>query len=270
MRSLEIGIPILKSLEDAQGAIARAVLLPGVSAIHLSVNDPGDLEERFEALTQMDSRVRVTLQRDNLGLYGNLRFLAQSAAASHFSWLAADDILTRDFVEAFLNRERPTKLSVSNFVHQICVRNPTISWDLSSTVQGWWPEPKDDGRWQYFSTEPSWIFGIWETSYLKKIFPSKSYDFLDTILLAHVLFDDEISLICVKNPSVIGLWPNRPPNHVNGKYHGFSKWAGEALKLLVRREPLSAHAWRGLLTALIGRCIFSTRSKYEYFRKRKN
>ncbi len=268
MRNLEIGIPIFNNLQDAQASIERAILLPGVSAIHLSVNNPGLLSQQFESLTSMDPRVRVSLQRHNLGLYGNLRFLAQSASAPHFSWLAADDILSKDFVEAFQNIENPSKLSISNFVHQNCVRNTDIAWDSESTVSGWLPQPRPDGTWEFFSTEPSWIFGIWETTYLKGIFPSQNYDFLDTILLANVLFDNEIMVLNVENPSVIGLWPNRPPNHVNGKYHGFAKWSLEALTLLVSRKPFDAQAWRGFLTALLGRCTFSTRSKIMYFKNR--
>lgn len=268
MRNLEIGIPILNSLQDAHAAIERAIQLPGVSVIHLSVNNPGLLSQQFESLTSMDPRVRVSLQRHNLGLYGNLRFLAQSASEPHFSWVAADDILSKDFLEAFQNTESPTKLSISNFVHQNCVRNAAIEWDSQSTVSGWWPQPRSDGNWEYFSTEPSWIFGIWDTAYLKRIFPSRNYDFLDTILLATVLFDNEITVLHVENPSVIGLWPNRAPNHVNGKYHGFARWSLEALTLLVSRKPFAALAWRGFLTALLGRCIFSTRSKIMYFKDR--
>lgn len=268
MRNIEIGIPILNSLFDAKDTVSRAILLPGVSSIHLSVNIPGSFEQEFKELATLDPRVRVSLQSENLGLYGNLRYLAQVAVEPYFAWLAADDILAQDFVEAFQATPNPKKLSVSNFVHQVCARDSNITWDSKTTIKGWWPETEPDGDWAYFSTEPSWIFGIWDTSYLKAIFPSQNYDFLDTVLLARVLFDNEIEVLNVARPSVIGLWPNRPPNHVNGKYHGFAMWAFAALRLLVQRKPLSIRTWKGYLTALFGRILFSTTSKVSYFRKK--
>lgn len=266
MRSLEIGIPIYDNVLDASDTLRRAIALPGVTSIHLSVNRPGGRDSHFLKLAELDARVRVTLQPVNLGLYGNLRFLVNNAGAEYFSWLAADDLISEDFVQAFLSSSEVSSLTVSNFVHRTCSRVPNIVWNIDSTAPGWWPDRDRGNRPTYFSTEPSWIFGIWETKYLQKIFPNKDFDFLDTVLLSTALLDCQITTLHVAEPSVIGLWEGRPPNHVNGKFHKFSGWAGHALRLVIANKPLSLSAWRGYLGAFIGRAKMSLGSRTEYYR----
>jgi hypothetical protein len=70
-------------------------------------------------------------------------------------------------------------------------------------------------------SEPSWIFGIWRTTYLQSIFPKRNFDWLDTHLLQKALLSRKVSLMPVENPTIIGTWhwANKVPNSVSLKGH---------------------------------------------------
>jgi hypothetical protein len=70
-------------------------------------------------------------------------------------------------------------------------------------------------------SEPSWIFGIWRTTYLQSIYPKRNFDWLDTHLLQKALLSRKVSLMPVENPTIIGTWnwANKVPNSVSHKGH---------------------------------------------------
>lgn len=266
MHNIEVGIPILDNVLDAIETIERACALPGVTAIHVSVNSPKGQAHEFSELASLDRRVRVSVQENNLGLYGNFRYLARCAKAPYFCWMAADDILSSELVDKFQKQVNPNMLTVGDFINQECIRDTRIHWRPDKVTLGRLPKQLPIGMREVFSPEPSWIFGIWQTDYLSENFPVHNFDYLDTFLLTSALYAGAISVVSLESPSIIGIWPNRQPNFVNGRYHTFFRWSIKALNLLVRKSPFQTKSWVSFGFALMGRIKYSMMTRINYYR----
>lgn len=190
MRStFEIGLPIWKSFQEAEQTLLRALQVDGVTSIHISVNSPGSQSRDFLNLCNIDTRVRVTLQDTNLGLYGNLRFLAMEAESDYFSWLCFDDLPSTDLFTSVESRSKENLPPKALFI-------PTMGQKHFSTELNWhgplelWPEleldpSKTSNVFTNFRTH--YIYGVWNTKALKKYFPKLNFDWLDAYLLTAVM-----------------------------------------------------------------------------------
>ncbi len=220
---IEIGIPLLSGLDLAKELIKEAIKLRSPSVIHLSVNEPGREAAAYKSLESMDPRVRVTCQARNLGLYGNFRFLAENAECEQFHWHCFDDQISDG---ALLDAQRQllrddAGLVAIPFVTQECYLDPLRWQGVKSSGNNPRPVSRADRFKSAIYAEPSWIFGLWNAEYLKQVFPTGDFDWLDTYLLQRALLEGRVSCCNTDYPMTIGTWEwkSKVPNAVDGKRH---------------------------------------------------
>ena len=204
-----------------------------VNEILISVNSPGSQSRIFLELQRLDARIRVFLQENNLGLYGNFRFLAQQAKCEYFFWNCVDDYIPSSFLAAFFDLDEHTRAKYQLFAPPV----QRIPFDYSS---GEWIHPKTDGmlnseftltlndQRDMFNFNPSFIFGIWKKSAFLGLVPSTDFDWLDTLLLTKLYMRGGIYTLNSQTPVSIGTRTPRSTNHVNGKYHNPIPWIAAA------------------------------------------
>jgi len=220
--TLTLGIPSLGISPSLIRVLRTAVKLSIVDEILVGINPgSGDLStlEEFRA----DGRVRIVMHKKNLGLHGNFRSLVQMATSDFFLWHCIDDQISTSLInQSQFWRDSEIKLYIPSWVWS--EYDPeTLSFDDKTTVQGVYPSlksPKEIIRSAIYA-EPSWIFGIWNTKYLKSIFPTHDFDWLDVYLLQRVVLDLGVSVCEVADPTIIGTWhwANKIPHAVNGIRH---------------------------------------------------
>lgn len=222
---LEVGIPLLSGVELAHQVILDVLRWPNIGRVHLSINHPGLDSEKYFALEEIDPKVVVTCQNINLGLYGNFRFLVENSKLDYFAWHAFDDRVSSQTIGralAMISASPKSSLAVIPYELQECLLQP-LRWE-GKRLPGILPKITDRKE-SFFSAlyaEPSWIFGIWKSSYLRNIFPRKDFDWLDSYILHRVLIEEKVVVVEDSEPMTIGTWThlNKIPNSVNG--HNFN------------------------------------------------
>lgn len=222
---LEVGIPLLTGVELARQVVLDVLEWPNIGKVHLSVNQPGIESEKYHELATIDSRISVTCQPKNLGLYGNFRFLVENSKLDYFAWHAYDDRISPATISNALSKIASTSnstLAVIPYELQECLLDP-LRWE-GERLPGVLPITSD--RREIFSSalnaEPSWIFGIWKSGYLKSIYPKRDFDWLDSYILYRALIEAKVVVVDDSEPMTIGTWTrlNKIPNSVNG--HDFN------------------------------------------------
>lgn len=231
--------------EQVEAALANTF----VNQIHISVNPSQAFCDLSDVLF-LSPRIRITLQKYDLGLYGNFRFLIQSATAPYIAIQCADDQQTADYQNVCLALRKSS-----------CVLGiPTWHWsEFDPQKGGHFGAPKDG---VYPNTEsknallldaekaePSWIFGIWESEYIKEHFPKEDFDWLDFYLLQKVCCDERVKRIETVTPLIIGTWnwAGKSPHSVDPLGPFAKTWSLKFLGLWFEkklfRHPLITYKW---------------------------
>lgn len=248
---LTIGIPSKGINESLVRVLGLALSNPEVVRIIVGIN-PGDVSTEIPSNLRNDSRVTIVHHVEDLGLYGNFRYLATNATTRYFMWLCTDDSPTSE-LGALL-----TLADSKNYFLVI----PSWDWaeyfpkNTSHSLERR-PGPHPMLKSNKFIAEsaiyaePGWIFGLWDTKYLVSIFPSKNFDWLDVHILQRVLATKRVGLVDVADRATIGTWEwaNRPPNSVNPKGHSPYR----ALAYQIRIAPRLIFLWPPIFRAIYKR-----------------
>lgn len=219
--TLTIGIPSKGVDASLLRVISHAQTLD-VDEILVGIN-PGNSSQMLLEHSN-DSRIKVFYHNRDLGLYGNFRFLALNAGSTFFAWFCTDDLLSPDipnvvskFITTNVNLIIPTWSWVEYLPHR------DLSFDLTSSIEGVYPDLETlkgtiDSA---LVSEPSWIFGVWRTAYLREIFPRRNFDWLDTYLLQRAMLSSKVVVLDVSNPTLIGTWnwAKKIPRPVSSRGH---------------------------------------------------
>ncbi len=225
MESLEIGIPCYRNLQTALQKSAELREGGFRGRIHISVNNPSE-EDIALSLEANDPNMDVTLQNGDLGLYGNFRYLANKAAASHFMWLALDH--SPDWAVVGAIKATPTD---STLVYSRHFLSLTAEDQSRNFVYG--PIDPFDVR-NVFNFDPSAIFGAWDTQWLQKTFPATDFDWLDSFLLTAAHLEGRIRL--VQGNREIGLQLGKRPHNVAGSHHRIWGWFYHCTMLILGNQ----------------------------------
>jgi hypothetical protein len=250
---IEIGIPIYKGLPFVESAIDQAIGLPNVGRIHVSVNEAGAEAESIRRLADRDSRIFITIQATNLGLYGNFRFLVRNAEYPLFSWLAYDDLHSKESYELASEEYDPAVglyLPVYDY-HEFDMDSK--SWSRFMFA-GRLPNSKKS---DVFGPDPSWIFGIWNTNFLNSIFPKKDFDWLDTLILSVTMMTSKIHILANDEKLKIGITTGKSPHTVNGKWHGWIGWFARSIGLILRGGFQGLLVYDSLIRSSWGRFAYT-------------
>lgn len=248
--SLTIGIPAYRDYERAI-EVARNLRAHGHSGpILVSVNDckkiPDDcLDAAHNAKIQMYAQV------ENLGLYGNFRWLANRCSTKQFMWLALDDEVPTAILNNQTLNQGPTTLI---FCSPVMV-DPTGSSDPYTISD---PLKSED----IFNPHPSAIFGIWDTEWLVKNFPKRDFDWLDTYLLTRAVVRGR-GVVQIPGWRVIGNSP-KTPHRVNGKYHVPIGWIVRSAALLLLSPSRAIRGMKSFARGAKNRLLFSL---FEWYRR---
>lgn len=214
--TISIGIPSKGINKSTLRVIDQALTISGVSEVLVSIN-PGEMNEVLSSEIVLDPKVKVTIHKRDLGLYGNFRFLAKSASSKKFMWLCTDDSPSFDLLE----------LSESMDINGALLAIPTWFWaeyrpetcsfeDISTS--GLIPPKIVDEKYPHATTypEPSWIFGLWDAAFLRRIMPFVDFDWLDVHILQQALLSKKVVYVDTKSPMIIGTWNwmNKKPNSI--------------------------------------------------------
>lgn len=219
--TLTIGIPSRGINHSLHRVIQHAISLD-VDEILVGINPGG--EEVGGLSRYEDPRLKITFHENNLGLYGNFRFLVRQANSVFFSWLCTDDLTSTDVPNLLRDyHESDDNLIIPSWFWAEYNPQGKNFFDLTNKMIGTLPDLSTSRTTvdSALHSEPSWIFGIWRTTYLQSIFPKRNFDWLDTYLLQKALLSRKVSLMSVENPTIIGTWhwANKVPNSVSHKGH---------------------------------------------------
>jgi len=101
---LTVGLPVYNGMPYISAAL-DALVKQTRSDFLVIISDNASTDgtsEVLRAYADRDSRLTVVTQKKNLGALGNFQFVLQSAKTPYFMWTAADDILSRDWIEKLL------------------------------------------------------------------------------------------------------------------------------------------------------------------------
>jgi hypothetical protein len=219
--TLTIGIPS-RGINLSLHRVIKHALSLDVEEILIGINPgvegPGDLSE------YRDSRIKVFFHSHDIGLYGNFRFLVKESKTVFFAWLCTDDLLSPEVTSAikpFVNSQ--TNLIIPSWAWSEYRPQLDAPFNSGQEVTGTYPNLESSTAIirSALECEPSWIFGVWRTSYLQKIFPKSNFDWLDTHLLQKALLSRRVSVVKVKTPTLIGTWhwASKIPSAVSQKGH---------------------------------------------------
>lgn len=237
--NLTIAIPTRGVSTSLIRVIEHAISL---KADEIIVGINPDNKSDIELPEYEDPRIKIFEHQNNLGLYGNFRFLVENASGIYFAWLCTDDQISSTAVselDSFI-KDAPN-LVIPNWEWVEYHPNPSPYFDTTHRIKGVYPnlESKKGLVDSALHSEPSWIFGIWKTSYLQKIFPKKDFDWLDTHLLQKVLVTRKVKIVSTEQPTLIGTWhwAGKIPGSVNQKGHNpiraILRQLGTAPRLLI-------------------------------------
>jgi hypothetical protein len=216
-----IGVPTKGTSLSLIRVLKYCHQLPRNYQILVSIN-PGYTDVEIPSTYLEAPNFKFIWQKDDLGLYGNFRFLLQNSETQLFCWFCVDD-------------------NVSGSLGDICEYAIDTHSDL--TISCWQLDEYDLESAQYegnarfgilpdltnsytrvlasLNIDPSWMFGVWKTSYLKEIFPKNDFDWLDCDILQEVLLKGKVSIFTSAKPALIGTHYklNRQPNAVALRGH---------------------------------------------------
>jgi hypothetical protein len=224
--SLTLGIPSRGVDSSLFRAINHAVslevdeILVGINPIEL--NSPSS--PRGGELSDFgDPRIKFFFHSKDLGLYGNFRFLAFQASSSHFAWLCTDDAISPQIPRTIAALAEEPNLIIPNWKWIEYRPHENQPFDFSKSRNGSFPVFKTpiEITNSTLMCEPSWIFGVWRTEFLKQIFPRFNFDWLDTYLLQRAILSGKVLLIEVPTPTLIGTWDwaKKIPRSVSPRGH---------------------------------------------------
>lgn len=256
---IEILIPVKGSVTLARDTVLHCLSSLDASKITVSVNG-ATTEQRpgFLDLEKIDPRVSVLIQRKDLGLYGNMRFLVEEASRPWLQIVAVDD--RPDFSVVTGRRsniagKHPALIVGPQVVTEVALETKS---DNFSIVFGRPLRPVvTEEKAQVFLTEgvtgldapTSWIFGLWRSEVIKAIFPKTDFNWLDSFLVAEAIARDGLIYVPIcSGKSVIGKWPGRPPNAVGKSAWTPVGWLFHSLLSASQRKRFGSRAivgnWR--------------------------
>jgi hypothetical protein len=222
--TLTVGIPS-RGVNPSLFRVIEHALSLDADEIIVAINPGGEAIDDLSKYS--DPRLRITFHEEDLGLYGNFRFLVEQANSEFFSWLCTDDLISPDIPRLLRGLHGTSdNLIIPSWYWAEYNSQGNNLFDLTNKKEGTWPNLSSSRTivQSALHSEPSWIFGIWRTRYLQSIFPSRNFDWLDTHLLQKVLLSEKVSVISTANPTIIGTWhwAAKLPSTVSQKGH--SPW----------------------------------------------
>ena len=226
--AITVGIPSKGVNQSTLRVVDLALSLSGVSEILVTIN-PGIDSATFPAEVISNQRVIVTFHQSDLGLYGNFRYLVQASTSEKFMWLCTDDSPSSDL----------DKLSDAMNKHESILAIPTWCWaeyrpDTCSfdakSKRGVYPPSNisDNYVLAAINPEPSWIFGLWDTKFLRRAIPKYDFDWLDVHLLQQALLSKKVLNVDTESVMTIGTW-----NWANKKPYSISNSGPYSLKAVL-------------------------------------
>lgn len=255
---VSFGVPVYQDASAALNKI-RVIRRMGFNGpIHVSINSfTGELTEVSGIEDPvLDNLVTITTHRENLGLYGNFRFLAQQCRTEFFAWVPLDDCPPTELVDLLLRSDRADLHADLFFTRHVLIETLSPAARQCTTLEASKAiQPIDISK--PYSPDPSAIFGVWRAAWLTANFPRRDFDWLDTYLLSAAILSGRVAL--KDGVRGIGLQPGRRPHSINGKFHSPIGWSLSALRLAAKSNNT-----RGIFRAFTGRLLASLSSMFGY------
>ncbi len=255
---LTVAIPSLRNVDAALDK-AEWIRSQGFAGeLLVSINDAPEANNRMVLDRAKRLSASIFFQEHNIGLYGNFRFLMGKASSPHFMWVALDD----QPPSQWLNDEfsgYDADLEVCELVLKEFVNN-----ELGTTKFSFSPDKYFFGS-SPFEIQPGYIFGVWKTEFLKRIWPEKTMDWLDSYILLVARLEGRVAVAPSEFRSTIG-YAEKAPQRVNGKFHNPFGWAMTVIRFMRFGRPFSMY-WE-FLSSLRVRSRFSIGELFEYLVRR--
>jgi glycosyltransferase involved in cell wall biosynthesis len=204
---IEVLVPIKGEITTyLSDAIKLNLANDQVQLVHVSVNPSIHNSEPLDRFLA-NPKFRVTHQNQDLGLYGNFRFLINECKAPFLVFQCSDDLQTIEY-EILCTQLKLNGKSLAIPTWKWQEFNPSIGGHFGNETHGTYPSlsSKKSRLASCEFAEPSWIFGIWRSDYLKSNFPLENFDWLDYFLLQKSLCLDEVIVVETASNLVIGTW----------------------------------------------------------------
>ena len=137
-----------------------------------------DVKSLCEKFSAKDDRIRYYRQSENIGMYGNFRFVLEKAKGDFFSWASDDDIFHEDFVKKCLKPFNEfNKMVLCSPFCQVLKENTNLElYDADFHTIGLNQIDRIKKIAFYIKRRHSAFYGLYKTEELRKI---KVYDYLD-------------------------------------------------------------------------------------------
>ncbi len=200
---ITIGLPVYNGEKYLRRTI-DSVLAQTYHNFELIICDNASTDrtlEIVESYAQKDTRIRIHRQKTNLGAIPNYRLTLELANGKYFKWIAADDVITADFLDKCLSfmEDRPEVILTYSQAAFIDNDDKIIYFfDDVMNLEAWSPDPVKRMR-QHMtailrdgSAANVFVFGLARTDILKGLEPLGNYFGCDYVYTADVFLHGEI------------------------------------------------------------------------------
>lgn len=140
--TISIGVPVYNG-ESTLTAALDSLLSQSFTDIEIIISDNASTDKTEEiclSFCEKDSRIIYIRQEENIGAAKNFEFVLKQSTGRYFTWAAADDLRSSDFLEVnvnFLEKNKNYSASTSpNFLgEKEDVKQDLITFSLEGTLQ---------------------------------------------------------------------------------------------------------------------------------------
>jgi hypothetical protein len=232
--NVSLAIPALRNIEAAYTKALELRQIGFLGPILVSINafgtDQGhtEIDERFRKL-----RCDLFIHKSDLGLYGNFKFLLDNIQTTHFMWVALDDFPPKDLLANNWIAPQLSDLTIGTI--ELVNYSDKGFGSRIETIS-----PSKFFKCDELQIHPGFVFGVWRTEFLKKNWPKKSMDWLDTYVLFCARKFGKVQVSYDVGSWVIG-YSQKSPHRVNGVFHNPLRWFRAVLKVYLARHEISQY-----------------------------
>jgi glycosyltransferase involved in cell wall biosynthesis len=219
---VSIGLPVFNGEKSIRKTI-EAVLSQTFRNFELIISDNASTDSTYEICKEFeekDKRVRCIQQKNNMGPWWNFKFVLKEAKSDYFLWTAADDHMSKNYLESNLEVIRKNKKCIGSVgktnyfgttVEELKpVLNDSLFGKLNKKIRRWLSSFFIDSFQGTYNEKIRmalkwtgaglYMYGIFKTDIFRKSMPKEKFFALESVFLLNlikygdIIYNDETNI----------------------------------------------------------------------------
>ncbi|MGE3077141.1 MAG: glycosyltransferase family 2 protein [Dehalococcoidia bacterium] len=187
---VSIGVPVFNGARFIESAV-RSALTQTYRNLEIIISDNASTDETgeiCERLCELDPRIQYVRHARNLGAGKNFNEVLRRSRGQYFKWLAHDDLMSPNFVEACVRELELDKGCVLAYPRTVIID------EVGTTIEEYGIKLRTDSGRQstrFHDLAVAWsmcfeVFGLFRSDVLKKVGGMRNFSHGDGVLLARM------------------------------------------------------------------------------------